>query len=978
MVLIFLLQVVPFANAQQDSALDIAFEAQPLSNALNAFSRATGQTILYDPAVTASYFSTAVKGSFTQRKLILQILVQSPLCADKVKEGWLVSDCPQNEKSASEPPSTNPNPINKKQKVPFEIEVTGFRSSLMQAREIKRLAMISQDAILAEDIADFPDLNLADSLQRVPGISITREAGEGRQISLRGLGPDFTRVIVNGMEAMGMTSSPMDARGAVSRTRAFDFNIFASELFNRIDVKKSYSADQEEGGIGGTVWLQTPQPFDYEGFQSALTYRQAYNSNSNESDPRVVAMISNRSDNIGALFSVAYSERHTTEYGTNTTRWRQEKKQLVGQQNPELALILSEGELWFPRGHRYSLWNNQQSRLGMTTSLQYRPLEQFSLTLNGIYSRLQNRLDEHHLAVKDNDLVSSVEWTEINGDKEVTYAHYQNATWRAETREDENRSVFYQFSGEANWKITPDLSLNLLIGNSSSDYSQPKVNKVNIWAENVDIMTDFRQDRFYGLSTSPGFDTTSIEGFEVKDLYFQENYMTSNFDNIKLSLEHSVDNHNRWTVGVNQKTFANTGHDRFQGDFPTNGSTPQNEGIVTLSPATADVFYGHPDIAWRQGNLAAIQAFYGLENYQLGDEYIIDASNFKVTEETLAAYGLYDWDTNLAGQPFLVSAGLRYFQTQLTSAGLSKGVPTEISRDYADWLPSLNMVYEFSDDFLWRMGVSENITRPSIRSLSFSADVSQASRNEGEIGSVWVGNPDLAPFESVNFDTALEGYFSENGIISLALFYKKIDNFIVEQAQPVVYASLGLPEALLQAGDSIYDVFNVTTPQNSDSSTVKGFEIAFSRDFDFLPAPFNQLGMVANYTWANGNTLYRNVENSGKDRIKTFAGLSKSSYNLTFYYEAERWAARISSAYRSDYILSVQAGNADQDEAGYHDTAYVDASAYYQISDDIKITAEGLNLTNVREELYSDSNDRAYNTTTSGRTFLLGISVQLQ
>ena len=142
------------------------------------------------------------------------------------------------------------------------IEVSSFRRSLIKAKDMKREAMIARDSILAEDIADFPDLNLADALQRVPGVTITREAGEGRQISLRGLGPDFTRVQVNGMEAMGTSSSPMDAKGGVSRTRGFDFNVFAAELFNRIDVNKTFSADQEEGGIGGTVGLYSAKPFD--------------------------------------------------------------------------------------------------------------------------------------------------------------------------------------------------------------------------------------------------------------------------------------------------------------------------------------------------------------------------------------------------------------------------------------------------------------------------------------------------------------------------------------------------------------------------------------------------------------------------------------------------------------------------------------------------------------------------------------------
>lgn len=119
-----------------------------------------------------------------------------------------------------------------------QIVVSGFRSSLIKAKDLKKDALGSQDSILAEDIADFPSLNLAESIQRIPGVTITREAGEGRQISLRGLNADFTQVQLNGMEALGTSSSAMDSRGTTNRSRSFDFNIFASELFNQIDVKR--------------------------------------------------------------------------------------------------------------------------------------------------------------------------------------------------------------------------------------------------------------------------------------------------------------------------------------------------------------------------------------------------------------------------------------------------------------------------------------------------------------------------------------------------------------------------------------------------------------------------------------------------------------------------------------------------------------------------------------------------------------------
>lgn len=217
----WLLFISSLTMAAEGTKFDVTFAAQPLKDALTQFSRSTDQTILFDPALVTNEHIDALKGSFTAQELLDELLKNSNLCANNIASGWLVEKCPDNVVNSPEPAAES-KPVNR---VIEEITVTGFRDSLFKAREYKRLAMVSQDSILAEDIADFPDLNLADSLQRVPGISITREAGEGRQISLRGLGPDFTRVHINGMEALGITSSPMDARGSVSRSRAFDFNI---------------------------------------------------------------------------------------------------------------------------------------------------------------------------------------------------------------------------------------------------------------------------------------------------------------------------------------------------------------------------------------------------------------------------------------------------------------------------------------------------------------------------------------------------------------------------------------------------------------------------------------------------------------------------------------------------------------------------------------------------------------------------------
>jgi hypothetical protein len=173
-----------------------------------------------------------------------------------------------------------------------EVVVTGFRASLNKALEAKQDTVGSIDMIVAEDIADFPDLNLAESLQRVPGVVIARDAGEGRQISVRGLGPQFTRVRINGIEAMSANGST-DASGGTNRARNFDFNTFASELFTNLTVRKTSSADTEEGSLGATVDLHTGRPFDYDGLTIAGSLQGGYNDLSSEVNPRAAFLVSN-------------------------------------------------------------------------------------------------------------------------------------------------------------------------------------------------------------------------------------------------------------------------------------------------------------------------------------------------------------------------------------------------------------------------------------------------------------------------------------------------------------------------------------------------------------------------------------------------------------------------------------------------------------------------------------------------------------
>ena len=197
------------------------------------------------------------------------------------------------------------------------VVVTGFRSSLRSALALKKNSAGTVDAIMAEDIAKFPDSNLAESMQRIPGVTLARgDGGEGRNISVRGLGPTFTRVRINGMEGAAQTGAS-DIYGAANSGRSFDFNVFPTDIFSSLAARKTPSADVEEGSLGATVDLKAPKPFDYHGDQVfSVTARESYNEVSKSDDPRFSVLASKKfGHGFGILGSFSYQHRHLREVG---------------------------------------------------------------------------------------------------------------------------------------------------------------------------------------------------------------------------------------------------------------------------------------------------------------------------------------------------------------------------------------------------------------------------------------------------------------------------------------------------------------------------------------------------------------------------------------------------------------------------------------------------------------------------------------
>ena len=868
----------------------------------------------------------------------------------------------------------------------LQVPVTSFRGSVVRARDLKRTSTEQQDTIVSEDIADFPDLNLAEALQRIPGIAISREGGEGRQITVRGLNANFSRVTINGLDALAQSASTLDSRNTISTSRAFDFNVFSADLFSQLSVQKTYTADTLEGGIASTVELRTPRPFDHQGFTANASLKLGDNRYTSDSKPQLSLLLSNTWDSLGALVALSYSQRDTVEQGYSTSRWRTRTTTDIGPNiDSETAALLAGGldgnpntsadNLWFARLNRYSHWANTQERLGLSSSLQFKPDDRLALNLDMFYGEFNNDKREHHLATNGSastalGRVDALEYTRNGNDLEVVYGEFSNVNMVTESRIDQQDTRFYHLVLDGSWQLNEQLGVFGLLGTSRSKLDIPVSDKV-YFEHRGGITTDFRRDRFYGVNRYD-FDTADSDNWTLRELDFREDEQSSEINQAKTGLTFDLDKQNSVKIGMAATEFISDSLRRTQDDFVRVTPTPLNNGVVDDTGSFAAVFSDHKDIAWAIADVRTAQRFYGLDG-KLNASHLVEADTFAIKEKTYSAFALYRWQGQWFNQPLHGDIGLRHFTTQVRAQGMLQATEVTKTGDYSDLLPAANLAWNLTPSTIIRLGASQNITRPDLQQITPTAIIRNDPNGPSGL-SIQAGNPDLQPIKATNLDLAWEYYFNDIGYVSLAAFSKQLDGFVVTETALVPYGETGYPLSFLGDGQDANTLYAYARPVNSDSTRFEGMELSFHRDLDFLPAPFNKLGIVSNYTHARGSARYRNVQASGINQTKDFIGLSRHAANATLYYEGNHWGARVSANYRDSYILNVEGGLADEDERGYHAATRWDFSAFYKWSDELKITLEGINLTNQREEQYSDSRDRLYGTTYSGSSYFVGMS----
>lgn len=969
--------------ANREIRFDIA--ASDLRPALTEFSRVTGLQVVVAPSAVSGRRTGGVRGALTTRAALDQLLRGTGLIASM--RGSVAVLKPATGAPAPRPTAVAaPRATDVAQAAPAavpaeepesEIIVSGYRQSLTEAQELKRAAVGAEDNIVATDIAAFPDLNLAESLQRVAGITITRDTGEGRQIALRGLGADFTRTQLNGMEVLGNTASGMDNRGGVSRSRSFDYSLFASELFNRVSVQKSYVAEQDEGGIAGTVQLYTAKPFDYEGSKFVVSAKGQTNTNTSGVTPRLVGLASGRWGDFGALVSVAYSQIRSNEYGYRNWGWgltRYAAANIGPNIDADTRTNLLNG-VWQPTAQSPSSWYTDRKRLGITGALQYHPGDAFKLDVDMLYGRLWDYRDDYALASAGaNPLTgTSISGTQIiqsaviDDTNTLRAASFTGIDQRSEHHIVKNHTDFYQAVANAEWKPSDRLTIRALGGYEQSDFAQPVFDKVFLEAKNMAFSYDTRPT--IPVNTY-GKDLTDPDNWQLQRLDVQENKVTSTYANGKLDAAYELNEALTFKAGGAYKRFVNSGYvwtSRVFHNTPTLTTIPNNLKQTVAVDTLLQYIVGDVD-----GTYALIG-----DNRDLTAANLQAGSDYRVEEATWAGFAQIDLDTQVGGMRLRANAGLRYYSTDLTSSGhlaTSSGFqPVSVSTNSNGWLPAANIALDLSKDLVVRVSASRNVNRPALGDLAAAGSIT--TRPNG--GSLSLGNPFLKPYKATSVEGSVEWYMSRHGFASVGFFYKDMDSFIVPSVQQIPYGETGLPLSLLIQGQDANTPYDVTQPINGPGADIKGIEVAFQHDFTFLPGALKNLGIVANGTWFDGKAARRYTTNGVTTwRVLPLDNLSKWAFNATLYYENSVWGARVSSAYRSQYLTGP--GNALANSGGgIRATNNIDFQAHVNIRPGIRLIAEGINLTN--EPIRQFASIDAYRTevyTTSGRTFTLGFSAE--
>lgn len=858
--------------------------------------------------------------------------------------------------SATDNPAAPSVPAQVTEQASDEIVVTGFRQSLQNAQAIKRNASEIVDSIVAEDIGKLPDNNIAEALQRIPGIQITRNNGEGSGIAIRGL--TQVKTLLNGREIFS------DA----GRDLALE-NVPA-EILAGVDVYKNPSATLIEGGLGGVVNLKTRRPFDFKGFTASVSARANYYDLIKKTEPQFSGLISDRFDTgageIGVLLGAAYlkSASRIDAIGLEPFNDRCNIVDFNGNGSfpggsPSGGKCADAGDrVISPNGGGVTAGITNRERLTLNGIVQWRPASGLELYVESIYNRYDYKSDSYSNFANRGALLpaSGVPFTFYEGTNLVKSGAYRNVSFTENTNFFDRLATTWQTSGGGEWKATDRLKLTtditytkartdarnggIRIGNANPTTNGPTLT--------FDTSTSLPTLILSGVSTNPA-DYFAINSSQSREL-LRGSSLAARFDG-----SYQTDGP---VTGIDfGMRYAGRKVDRQQGttNHIPNGATQRPISLISsaFGPGVLGNFFSDtdvtnlfdiptPPISVARDQTALCAA--------LSDPICVAVFNplvsYKQDEKTYAVYGQFNFKFDAGPIPIDGNAGGRFVRTDLSVNGFrtvnsGEGVPINQKSSYDSYLPSVNIRGELLHNFYLRLAAAKQLTRPSFADLAPTLNLGIQTAI-GLTGSA--GNPDLRPLRSRSFDASFEWYFSRSGYAYLSGFLKKVDGFIqrVEQEEAVSLAEF-----------PTFTTARINRPQNGANGTIKGFEVGGQLFFDFLPKPLDGFGVQANYTYVDSQAPGPIV-----GTVVPLIGLSKNNINTVLFYEKGPFRARMAYNWRDDYVDTTSGPGSGSLPIYAAPTGFLDASIGYNFNDHLDVSLDASNLTRTKVETYFGERNR--------------------
>lgn len=897
--------------------------------------------------------------------------------------------------------------------------VTGIRGSVYRAQDIKRDADTFVDSVTALDIGALPDRSVTETLSRIPGVTIDHflSVGDPEHFSAEG----------SGVQVRGLTQvrSELNGRDSFSASggRSLSFQDVPSELMSGVDVYKNQKADMIEGGLGGTVDLRTFMPFDFESQRISASFSENYGDFVEKYKPSASALYSNTWDTsvgkVGFLIDIAHSELATRTDGMFV-------RPFFKNDNNDLNGDGVNEELWLPRGADWRTLKYERERDGAYVALQWRPTDRIELFATAFQSKYDELWFEDAIFVGNDPTAVALDTSQpyaLDGNvfRSGRLIQPGNIPMGTDIRASHRDSKTTDFSVGMNWRLTDstELSTELQYIKATTKSLDSTVSLgVNVPYIDVAIsgsgvptigvdeqFTGNPNNYYWGFTMDHQDDNEADEVAWRADIKhsFKSGFLDSVEFGIRLTNRDatSIDTGYNWKpvfqtwmqgwaltgpmppLDLNSTVNSSLVHQNFFDNFYRGGAnTPGSFFAPILATAL-----GYPGSYQAIHDAAApyYNCCIGYSQTELDNQH----TNVQ-NEKTRAAYAMLNFvleDARIDG-----NIGVRVVQTKNSAKGFliypnvayapylgaGESEPMTAKNSYTDVLPSLNLRWEVADDLIMRFAASKAVARPAFSDMQvyqvLNADVIDGvtpPTNPGETlppesleltGSSF-DNPYLEPMKANQFDLSLEWYFApdKGGMAWINFFHKDVKDYFRRQSELVAYPG----------ADGNQYHYLISRPVNVGTARIQGAEIGWNQFFDFLPAPFDGLGMSANYTYIDSSTkVPNNLDTVPRDTDGSLFGdqpadgLSKNSYNVAAFYEKGPWQVRLAYNWRSEYLLSVGANGYNGGDGGIpwklpvysDDYGQLDGSIFYKITDHIQLGLEMNNLNNAEQRTIMEQN----------------------